>query len=504
MRYYDQLLVQWISWALNKQTLNNVIESIREGKAIEAKRAPSNVAYLNKILREEIIKQFKDKSRPFLELILNSIDARPPSFIGKYIIDVRIGFWSVRVKDYGIGMSLDEILKYLIIPFSTEKEGIEEIGRFGVGFFSILYFCLHGSPISFYTHTEKEAFKLTFYSTEDSVTGLRLRVDKIQKFKNRRGTEIIIKKYQEDGLKDYITSNLQSFSNHIAIIRINKKQINEKYSWYGKEVSLELNGKKYNQVVQIALKPDSSASRLLANGVKVQEFSSGNIDVSFPPAIRLVEGRDEFKIDDNYKACTDKIFECFEDLVKNPPYDLKDHKMPEILADLAKALDMEKLCAIKNIASIKETLLKDKEYVLTNDDYFTAQEFMTPYMYKTFAVSPEAYTRWSEEYKGFKEFLYDHLSMGLTVESPIGYIGLMRNAYSALSGMNYNNLHLVYGPEESQSPFMFALPDIYVNLNHNKAKGEENPLKKLYCTLLTFRYINSHLNSFKEISYLFE
>ncbi|WP_437543964.1 ATP-binding protein [Sorangium sp. So ce327] len=123
---------------------------------------PIDRAYLLKILDEEICRQFGHPLRPLIELVLNAADAaRAP----QPVVDVAVTDGRVEVSDAGAGMGLRAILSRLLIPFATDKRPGIDLGRFGVGFFSVLGLGL-SDPESFSLHV----------TTGDGVEGWAIRV----------------------------------------------------------------------------------------------------------------------------------------------------------------------------------------------------------------------------------------------------------------------------------------------------------------------------------------
>ena len=128
MTCYDLPLSSWISIALHKDTLSSALEAIRSNKPLEDSldEKPDNRRYIEKILKEEVINQFSEQSRPLLEIILNSIDAKEhDEYKDNYSIKVQVGVGKFVSKDNGRGMSLDEILRLLIIPSNNCKPGMK-------------------------------------------------------------------------------------------------------------------------------------------------------------------------------------------------------------------------------------------------------------------------------------------------------------------------------------------------------------------------------------------
>ncbi len=75
------------------------------------------------------------RSGRLIELVLNAADAaRAP----QPVVDVAVTDGRVEVSDAGVGMGLRATLSRLLIPFATDKRPGIDLGRFGVGFFSVL------------------------------------------------------------------------------------------------------------------------------------------------------------------------------------------------------------------------------------------------------------------------------------------------------------------------------------------------------------------------------
>jgi len=516
---YDKLLVEWIGYSLNKNSLRSIISDIENGRKITSfnKSIESNKKYLGKILREEVIKQFNDDKRPILELILNSIDAKPSNYQGTYFINVKKRLLSTTIEDNGNGMPLLDIFRYLIIPFNTEKEGIEEIGRFGVGFFSALNYCFGGSRLILKTHSGKESYRLLFYAESDAIDSLHMVITKL-KTRKKVGTKIVINKARWVLLEDYLKSNLHSFANYIAEIYYNKKILNEKKEWYSREVTLNIKGKEYKQSITLMVDLGRRKIDLLANGVSVKKVTTNyfGFSVSFPPAVRLVEGRDEFKIDDNYELCVDKVFECLEDYLKQIETnelrdkiiahykemgeDSKKHIIEEgvrsfaatQLTELAASFGITELSRIKNIEKLKELLLAGKEYVLTESDFKRSHKFMSPYISKAFYVDPESYSFWQDDYKTYKSFLSDNsVFKPCLSKSEFSALGSLYNHLNILARqeLKCNKYVLVEGPEDSESCYMYDnfTSTFYFNVNHRRIK-DINTTNTIYLNLESALY----------------
>src|SRR5262245_45076305 len=114
---------------------------------------PVDRSYLLKILEEEVTRQFGQPFRPIVELVLNAADA---SAQAGSTVEVTVHPECVEVIDQGEGMDLAAILSRLLIPFATDKDPGKHLGRFGVGFFSVLGYAV-AEPRGFHLELETGA-----------------------------------------------------------------------------------------------------------------------------------------------------------------------------------------------------------------------------------------------------------------------------------------------------------------------------------------------------------
>src|SRR4051794_16186228 len=87
----------------------------------------------------DVIAQFADPNAFYRELVQNSIDAGTPS------IDIRLDYddaehrMHIVVRDRGAGMTREIIENQLLVLFrSTKEHDHTKIGKFGIGFASVL------------------------------------------------------------------------------------------------------------------------------------------------------------------------------------------------------------------------------------------------------------------------------------------------------------------------------------------------------------------------------
>lgn len=87
----------------------------------------------------DVIAQFADQYAFLRELVQNAIDAGTPSIDVKIAWDGALGRIRVSVRDKGAGMTRDVIENQLLVLFRSTKENDRtKIGKFGIGFASVL------------------------------------------------------------------------------------------------------------------------------------------------------------------------------------------------------------------------------------------------------------------------------------------------------------------------------------------------------------------------------
>ena len=113
---------------------DETIEETRKGITTE-KLFPS-------IVRKTVTAQFGDKHSALRELGQNAIDSYPVGQIGKEVIfDVANNGegLTLRARDFGVGMTMNEIVKDLLIPYNSGKQfDVTKIGEHGIGWYSIV------------------------------------------------------------------------------------------------------------------------------------------------------------------------------------------------------------------------------------------------------------------------------------------------------------------------------------------------------------------------------
>ncbi|MGQ7357201.1 ATP-binding protein [Streptococcus suis] len=260
------------------------------------------------------------------EIIQNAIDAEVASDIDKPIeINVRDtkGDRILEVRDYGIGMSSEEIANlYLTIGISSKSEGKNFIGKYGIG---SLAFSLLGREVTVTTKNDTFGIVYTFSYTTES----------LDDFDNKIIVEIGNEKFQTGtSVKVKLNSNLQKLNpkdlrDRLEIMRtfrfspieleykhfVNKEIVfNEYLSQKPKPLLLSVDS---NPSIKYSLRDNNSTQTLYyIDGVKMARLKGNlNIENTFfstgRPEFILVESKD-FPINlarDNFisRSSTDEI-----------------------------------------------------------------------------------------------------------------------------------------------------------------------------------------------------
>jgi hypothetical protein len=291
-------------------------EALCRGEAV-LRETSIDRAYLLKVLEEEVTRPFGQPLRPILELVLNAADAgaaldrRGPLRADPAcrVVDVEVEDAEVTVVDHGEGMSLATILSRLLVPFATDRVAGLDIGRFGVGFFSVLGFGI-ADPASFTLHVE----------TGDGAQGWSIRVVaggrsaaaliiSLRAISPRQGTRVKIGSALLDGaqVRSYLRDALHFFPLEKAILRVDGAAINDSATISGGTLFEDRvespEGTRFDPPLLgrfhlggRGLVPGITAATYHA-GVKVEPcFAVGELAlIDFPGAVELTEGRDALK-----------------------------------------------------------------------------------------------------------------------------------------------------------------------------------------------------------------
>jgi hypothetical protein len=262
---------------------------------------PVDRAYLLKILDEEISRPFGHPLRPVVELVLNAADAVQRGAAPGVAVDVHAADGEVVVSDPGEGMDLEAIVSRLLLPFATDRIPGVHLGRFGVGFFSVLGLGA-ADPQSFALDVE----------TGTGGTGFLLHVAargrgagsftaSLHEITPRAGTRVRVASAILDGgaVRAYLEDALHFFPPERAVVRVGGAPLNdgslvaggsffEDEAGPGLRARFHLGGR--------GLLPGITAAVYHA-GVKVRAcYAVGELSlVDFPGVVELTEGRDALK-----------------------------------------------------------------------------------------------------------------------------------------------------------------------------------------------------------------
>jgi|GEM_PF-4522749 hypothetical protein len=495
---HQKPLLELISLGLNKETLGRLMAAVEESRSIGKIHPESDEsnAYLAKILREEVLKQFSEKNRPLVELILNAIDARPKESKGAYVVDVKVGKDSFQVSDNGKGMVLQKILDTLIIPFNSDKDALQDIGRFGIGFFSNLQYCLEKpqtTAVLVRTGDGKSAYELKVDATGSTVDQLVCGIRKINSAVQGTTVQVTGIELKKPELEEYLTSYLRFFDPRRAVIKVNNTPVNllrnvsPLVQEYSIDVELEHNGEKLTQEMRVSIDihrmngEERPGMYLYSQGIFVKSYNLayGTMRIDFPSAVYPVEGRDQFKNDENYKKC---LMATMEVLIKY----CEDHKdnlaallaLREIVPAFMSELNVYRDDSTKQ--RLRATFFPEETYmVVDNDlvgasvtfrDFFGDSSISRMYIPKT----NTAWALWKDILPREAEFVRNSIDASSTVEEPrlnelSGQV-FGRHLQNADALSTHGRLSMVLvrlkSQEETRSPVLRFNDCMYINVDH--------------------------------------
>lgn len=516
---YDFLLTDWISVGLHKDNLNLVASAIREDKPLDdfTVNNVQNRPYLEKILREEVTKQFSDNTQPLVQVIANSLDARPQEQEGEYTIKVSLEWRKFELTDKGNGMGLEDILNLLIIPFSSNKNRFEDIGRHGVGFLSTFNYCLSNPNVKIIVETRNgaEGYEVKFYSENGKVEGLRMQLKKLMT-NNPKGTKIEVRKKEFDKIAmfSYLADHFRGIPSYKAKIILNRVFVNDdkENKWYSVPVELDMQNKKITQRVGVrfrSLNSKEEGRSLLSNisltsqGVLVKQSAQQFIPaptISFPPAIQVVEGRDAFKMDENYKKCVEKAFSAIELYLKDD-----EKRWPSFTSDMLLLLpglmamfDINDVKSLPNLDNLMNALVPGKKYVMpAGTHYLFSQFFGEEFKKVAFPAHAQACSYWREIFKSPSDLLKDTVKI---IDVMPFY--KLKNKMKADRSF-YPNLHPIANAiaQYGSNIVLCEIPDagkicllrykdvhednLYINVSHPFVQGSANSVNA-YCVMSDF------------------
>ncbi len=242
-------------------------------------------------LEHDINAQSAEANRSIIELICNAIDANTE---GKNRVEVSIAKHGYSVRDHGSGMNPYVILEKLMIPKVSGKTGKETIGRFGIGFYTVL------------SHLKRKT-DFVRIETHDGQTG------HVVEFKiHERTGDVFVHTERDDKWEKgtNVTVQTENFDSQDA------EKLCRELLAYNDRSNIILNGKKLNKAenfesirgertgVQYSTEcGDASKVSLMVNGVVIEHFNiSGanlckELAVDLPLACSLPESRSELSVD---------------------------------------------------------------------------------------------------------------------------------------------------------------------------------------------------------------
>jgi hypothetical protein len=264
-------------------------------------RPPMDRAYLLKVLDEETSRQFAHPLRPVIELILNAVDAsnaRPAR------VEVRIAKGMVTVIDTGVGMDLSTILSRLLIPFATDKRAGIDLGRFGVGFFSVIGLGLpdpSSLSIEIETGDGTCGYALDVHSDGPEVSSL---VCTIRRIAPMQGTMARLRSslLEADLVRAYLRDTLHFFPADRALVEVDGTPINDgRFVVGGQHFVDRIGGTSDRHLARYHV-----GGRGLAMGIGAATYHVGvKVEgclaipelslIDFPGTVELTEGRDALK-----------------------------------------------------------------------------------------------------------------------------------------------------------------------------------------------------------------
>jgi len=546
---YDLPLSDWIAIGLNRERLDLAVKAIDSHKPIGdfVNGGESNRRYISKILKEEVINQFSDSKQPLVQVTLNSLDARPENLSDDYNYNIwlSVGRHRFEATDNGKGMGLEEILRLLVIPFSTEKDPSKTYGWRGVGFLSSLNYCLKlpaQTHILVDTKKEDKGYHLDFYSKTEEIRDLRMAISR--KIYGREGTRVAIRGtlLNKESTMEYLKDHLDGIPCYIGRIYLNRRWMNDDKGakWYSCPVTVDTtNGEAAQQLGFRMNKYDSYGSphiRLTSQGAKVIGYSaSKDATISFPPAAKVVEGWNEFKNDGNFRKCTDAAFHALALYFKDA-YGAKikkdksrfQYEMLDFVPEMMAAFSLKSIADVPNIDEIKEMLLPGKEYALTKPEYDNLRPFINDSLEeKLFSVSHQAISYWAEVFGREKKLLRDTMSLvdELSADEfvagfgsgekksvlPFRNISILKDV---VQSYDIQKIKLVEHSPPGKSCVMVIKPNdnafLYINVAHSHASGGYSQAKaySVLSDFMTLHYVAnqiigrdvySHFHPYEEI-----
>ncbi|MCJ7429470.1 MAG: ATP-binding protein, partial [Candidatus Nanohaloarchaeota archaeon QJJ-5] len=353
---YDDDLSRFVAAALRDDTVDEIVDAATNHEPIELNdRNTAAEPYVEKMLDEEVQKQFGDPKRSLVDLALNSVDARPDD-AENYTVRLYNTPWSFTVADEGNGMGIETIVEQLLVPFSSEKDPTEDIGRFGVGFYSSLEHVMANpeqSTVAVNTHDGEDSYRLAFSTDGQQIDDLQLQIE--EGTRKRQGTTVSVKHPNADRseIGDYVRDYLGAMNPERVTFKGLFRQINTLPDGDRHHGTFQYDGDTHE--ILAVTDPESTAMDLTvtSQGVTIMDddFSYGNVMINLPPAVGLVEGRNDFKHDAVYEKAVQTAYETLAEGIDAETY---DRFVQELFPTLEDTFDIEVDRAVKE--TVKDTM----------------------------------------------------------------------------------------------------------------------------------------------------
>lgn len=415
VRCFEGALLDLVAIGLKRSELEALLSGARRRRA----QGGVDRDYLRKMLDEEVRRQFGQPFRPVLELVLNAVDACVGPAPAE--VDVTLEPGAVSVSDAGEGMSAHAVVAKLLVPFATNKTQSgprPAIGRFGVGFFSVLGFGL-ADPESFTLHLEtsngESRVRLVIWASGARVEALTAALF-VSRARDRRGTSVRISSaaLECEPLRAYLRSSLFFFPERKARIREGAAQLNDP--------NLVAGGARHEP-------HDARAGRFhlggrgQATGVHAGTFHAGVrvepclaiaelVLIDFPADLELTEARDALKVTRRFAEVAGEFYAFVASLAESRPSRAARDRLAETVAQ-ASALMLSSAGFAEHADLLAHALLGPGRFLVSPD----RAENLAGFLGASIAAelfSPESFwaeRQWQPHLRGERELLERELEV---------------------------------------------------------------------------------------------
>lgn len=545
---YSANLAELIGLCVNQTNLAEILDSIEKGykpnKKVMDLPEQSTINYFNKILLEETERQFTHNERPFIELLMNAIDAKPENTEKnkEYVVSMEATNKEIKISDQGTGMDLETLLTTLLIPFNSEKDSLEDLGRFGVGFFSALRYCIEDSNRTIVIHTGdgKKGYEMEIGASGDIST----LETKIKKMKHPvQGTEVSISRKESNSndklfsysflndFEEYLLENFDFFDSSRAKINLNFR--GRQYSINNREsiqetppllrvdlpVLLETGEENIEQKIRLKvdLGKENGTIRYYSQGIFIKEepgFEGHSVKIDFPSAVKVVEGRDELKCDDNFYKVIGAVQNYLISLLEErtfwelPVYEKNYKQIMELVPTIMDVAEQDEDDYANFAERLINTFIKkyekhpvilysaEKNQIFSEKDLMELTSFFPSKERKELFITnnPHAYEFYTEHgMKSFYEFMQENTNVVYEsknlaeLKKQAKEMGLNISVLRDIAPKNKRIIYKVVSLENNEFgyyPFCSTISpgheqmDIYINLNHPRLKTKSGYLQR--------------------------